>query len=497
MKRLFITPVLLVFPYMASSQLSIRHEIDTLTAGDSEERNPSMQHNSFEGPATKWLVFERTVGGLTSISGIQLDGNSPAWHTDVVQISDVLPSGEVRFPDVAGMSFSPTSLRVAAWEQRTAQAWNVWYSTRSDTDSAWTNPRPLTQDTVDNTGIQLRPSPDRYVFATWRRGRDLVGCGLRPEGRADTLLIGSSTLDGFDFDVNPFTSSGMAFVWVTEDSSGKHVLAFRTMDYSYPPQPNWQPIQIFSFPFSVGNPWLAAAWRPGGSIIALEGRTDSKKGVLVSYNGSIDNVTADTSADYGNPTGIYNPVLTDKTPNEAFQGQTIVGDVFVVERRGSWDSSLVFWPGWPGFSDTVKGPGQNRNVVVGSPRHIGCPADWYPVVWESNRTGRWHLYGTLALVFTDDIRDDWVAPSKSSLLQNYPNPFNPSTNISYQLPVAKHVKLVVFDVLGREVATLVDGVEEPGYKSVMWDASGVASGVYFYRLQAGDFVQTRKLLLLR
>ena len=71
------------------------------------------------------------------------------------------------------------------------------------------------------------------------------------------------------------------------------------------------------------------------------------------------------------------------------------------------------------------------------------------------------------------------------------------------------VKLVVFDIIGREVATLVDGFEEPGYKSVKWDArlpggprynrggqaSGVASGVYFYRLQAGDFVQTRKLLV--
>jgi hypothetical protein len=57
--------------------------------------------------------------------------------------------------------------------------------------------------------------------------------------------------------------------------------------------------------------------------------------------------------------------------------------------------------------------------------------------------------------------------------------------------------LKVFDVLGREVAMLVDGVEEPGYKSVQWDATGVASGVYLYRLQAGTFVQTKKCLVLR
>jgi tetratricopeptide (TPR) repeat protein len=84
-----------------------------------------------------------------------------------------------------------------------------------------------------------------------------------------------------------------------------------------------------------------------------------------------------------------------------------------------------------------------------------------------------------------------------AIMQNYPNPFNPATTISYQIPRANHISLKIFDVLGREVATLVDEIQEPGYKSVYWDASAVASGVYFYRLQVGDFVQTRKLLVLR
>jgi hypothetical protein len=83
------------------------------------------------------------------------------------------------------------------------------------------------------------------------------------------------------------------------------------------------------------------------------------------------------------------------------------------------------------------------------------------------------------------------------LEQNYPNPFNPSTTINYELPKSSEVRLIVCDILGREVSVLVDERKDTGVHEVKFDASGLSSGMYFYRLQAGDFVQTRKLLLLR
>lgn len=84
-----------------------------------------------------------------------------------------------------------------------------------------------------------------------------------------------------------------------------------------------------------------------------------------------------------------------------------------------------------------------------------------------------------------------------TLNQNYPNPFNPSTTISYQLAKQSYVTLRIFDLNGREVATLVNSVEQPGYKSVEFDASNLSSGVYYYRLQAGNFTETKKLVLLK
>ncbi len=97
-----------------------------------------------------------------------------------------------------------------------------------------------------------------------------------------------------------------------------------------------------------------------------------------------------------------------------------------------------------------------------------------------------------------------IVPSKFSLEQNYPNPFNPSTVISYQLSVVSDVSLKVYDITGREVATLVDGVEKPGVHIAVWDATRFASGMYLCKLRAVTqsdertvFKQTRKMLLLR
>jgi hypothetical protein len=88
-------------------------------------------------------------------------------------------------------------------------------------------------------------------------------------------------------------------------------------------------------------------------------------------------------------------------------------------------------------------------------------------------------------------------PKEYALEQNYPNPFNPLTVIRYSLPVNSHVVLKIYNVLGQVVATLVDEIEEAGYKSVTWNANNIASGVYFYRLQAGTFTKTNKMLILK
>jgi len=88
-------------------------------------------------------------------------------------------------------------------------------------------------------------------------------------------------------------------------------------------------------------------------------------------------------------------------------------------------------------------------------------------------------------------------PTEWALDQNYPNPFNPETKIAFALPKDGHVQLDVYNILGQKVATLADDNMPAGYHSVTWKADDVASGIYFYRLKADEFTQTRKMTLLK
>ncbi len=95
------------------------------------------------------------------------------------------------------------------------------------------------------------------------------------------------------------------------------------------------------------------------------------------------------------------------------------------------------------------------------------------------------------------VSGESMAVDNYSLDQNYPNPFNPSTKISWQSPVGSHQSIKVYDVLGNEVATLVDEYREAGRYEVTFDGSNLASGMYLYRLQAGSFVETKKMILIK
>ncbi|MHA1942606.1 MAG: FG-GAP-like repeat-containing protein, partial [Candidatus Hodarchaeales archaeon] len=129
--------------------------------------------------------------------------------------------------------------------------------------------------------------------------------------------------------------------------------------------------------------------------------------------------------------------------------------------------------------------------------------DWILEIYDATtgETGRldaWSLEITVgALTGIKDGNSSNTLIKDFSLKQNYPNPFNPATTIEYFIPASQKIALKVYDILGREVATLVDGWQETGEYKLQFNARNLASGMYFYRLHSKGFVQTRKMLLVR
>lgn len=103
----------------------------------------------------------------------------------------------------------------------------------------------------------------------------------------------------------------------------------------------------------------------------------------------------------------------------------------------------------------------------------------------------------IMVVQSTDVRENEFSVNSFQLQQNYPNPFNPSTSIQYTIGNRQFVLLKIYNILGDEVATLVNEEKEQGVYDIIFDAAGLSSGMYLYKLQAGSFVETRKMILLR
>ena len=100
------------------------------------------------------------------------------------------------------------------------------------------------------------------------------------------------------------------------------------------------------------------------------------------------------------------------------------------------------------------------------------------------------------------LNDQFSIPTEFALRQNYPNPFNPVTTLRYDIPENSHVTITIYDMLGRNIKKLINQTQDAGYKSVIWDATNdygkpVSAGIYLYQIQAGEYISTKKMVLLK
>ena len=165
---------------------------------------------------------------------------------------------------------------------------------------------------------------------------------------------------------------------------------------------------------------------------------------------------------------------------------------FEVQRKGQQDSLFTSLPNIfvPGHGTTNE---PHQYSVIDS---TATPARWSYRLKQIDLDGTVHYTDPIIIEIPTSVAENNV-PSEFSLQQNYPNPFNPSTIIRYGLPRTLAVRILVYNTIGQQVELLVDQEQQAGYHEVAFHADGLASGVYFYRIEAGSFVDTKKMLVVK
>lgn len=198
-------------------------------------------------------------------------------------------------------------------------------------------------------------------------------------------------------------------------------------------------------------------------------------GVILRYTGTIPSAPYNLEA---NITDVGKVRLSwqDSSDNE---------NGFVLQRR---DVVNMNWT----VVDTIA---NNTNQYIDT--GLIVPREYFWRMYSYNVIGRSAYTDTASIITTNIEPSTSIIPDKYELHQNYPNPFNPATRISFDIPNSGFVKLTVYNMLGKEVAHLVNGVLQPGKYDINWNAGTLSSGIYFYKLEAESFTAIKKLALLK
>jgi hypothetical protein len=347
---------------------------------------------------------------------------------------------------------------------------------------------------------------------TAKSGGDLVACGgkIYYIGGGTTLTAG----DNLQYAYNPANGTWLAITNIPTAVTGN--VAVQVGDANiYCLMGGWATystaIQVYNV---AGNSWSTATAFSGGPgrrsfAAGIMGRTIF---VACGYNGTYLNSFVKGVVDPANPLTITWTAQPNAFWTASRAGGTAIAGKFYLcpgdtgtgigtSRIGIYDTTTATW-----------------SYVGGDPfpasNYWGAMASSLTICNGVNGVKVWRVGGLLStettrplIVFSDTcltgcgivgvINHNVEMPDKYTLFQNYPNPFNPTTDIKFAIPKAGFVKMVIYDVLGREVKTLVNEYRQAGVYNINFDASSYSSGVYFYRIEAGNFIQTKKMLLIK
>ena len=420
------------------------------------------------------------------------DGNLEIYYKRSSN-SGVSWNADVRLTNSSGSSYYPAihvsgNTVLVTWTDNRDGNYEIYFKKSSDGGNTWSTDTRLT----NNSSLSDYPSIDASgstVVIAWQDNRDgnyEVYSKRSADGgnnwEADQRL--SSNPSFSEYASVTISGSKVNIAWEDNRDGNKEIYN----KYSTDGGVSWSSENRLT---NNSSPSTSVSVTSEGDFVDITWSDQRDGNWEIYYKYSVDggiNFGTDQRLTNASGNSWYPSIVTDGAFihicwQDARDGNNEVYHKISIDGGASWanDTRLT---NDPGASNT---PSIN---ISGSALHI---------VWNDNRDGNTEIYykrnPTGNPIGITPISTN--VPSGYSLSQNYPNPFNPVTNINFALPNTSNVKLAVFDMNGREVAVLVNGQYSPGTYKVDYDASSLASGVYFYKLITKDFTATKKMILIK
>ncbi len=463
--------------------------------------------------STERLVFtQSTVQGSRIILAHTKSGLI-SWDDSLEDITGDSVLNDFATAATAAYGWGHDSTLMVLWEAG-RDSGTIWY--RYFADTAWREPARLTNGNalerrpfitpMDSGYAAVWESEGRIAFATYRNEAWTNAEFASPAGDTSNRNPQVLVIQNYQGDRFPIV------MWEQTKADG----ITRAVVYSMRTRAGWMPLDTIGWSGDNLRPRFSptAGSFNGPFELSYESDRSGKWDIYtsVAYSSDSNGVTWSTrnypetgnlnlASDNRDATVYFWPIITSQYESPAFYpdiaGVWVAGD-------GAGDSIALATYSLLQF-ETVAQESDNRNPVLSSGVWLNGSLRLY-ALWENNATGSWKLVESHIDLNMGAVEDEPGVARGFKLQQNYPNPFNPTTTIQFSISVGTYcnTSIQLFDILGREVATLVNEVKQPGRYTVTWDASKLASGMYLVRMtavpvgrQAGKFTATRKILLLR
>ena len=437
------------------------------------------------GSVVHVVWFDLRDGGNSEIYYKRSTDGGISWGADTRLTNNTDMS---RFPSVA---VSGSFVHVV-WEDSRDANLEVYYKNSTDAGESWEADTRLTNNSAVSAeaSVTVSGSVVHVVWADDRDGNYEIYYKRSTDGGinwgADTRLTNNTAYSRLP----SVTVSGLLVhvVWADRrDRDGYDEIYYnRSTDNGI----SWGTDTRLT-----NNTYIFSSWLPSisvsGSVVHVV-CTDNRDGNNeIYYKRSIDG-----GINWGADTRLTNNTGSSESPSVIVSGsvvQVVWADSRDLNYEIYYKRSTDGGVNWGADTRLTDAPDISVNssvTVSGSVVHV---------VWKDLRDGNWEIYykrdptGNVTGIKNIDLE----IPKEFSLSQNYPNPFNPSTKIKFSLPSSQFVTLKVYDVLGREIAGLINELREVGNYEVQFNPDNLVSGIYYYRFQAGTYSETKKLVLLR